>query len=188
MPGNTEDNILSFPNLKGFVFLPLPTPLRRTKLVFCKLKKKKRQNKQLTPKQQAHFCICKPPSNRKPEQNSTNVRPQWRGSKTFANLNWATGILKKTKLSYTGNTEHKYSTTDKLKLLVPNSDGQKIPSFVGGWSTFYQRLPRNKNSSSDFAVCWNPINKKLNLNIYLSWFMYIPATGRSLTMSRKLPA
>lgn len=81
VPGNTEDNILSFPNLKGFVFLPPPAPLRRTRLVF--VNKNKSHHKQSRPKQQAHLYICTTPSNRKPEENSTNIRPQWGDSKAI---------------------------------------------------------------------------------------------------------
>lgn len=81
VPGNTEDNILSFTNLKGFVFLPLPTPLTRTRLVF--VNKNKRHHKQSRPKQQAPFYICTTPRNRKPEQNSMKIRPQWRNSKAI---------------------------------------------------------------------------------------------------------
>lgn len=65
LPGNTEDNILSFPDLKGFVFLPLPTPRRRTRLVF--VNKNNRHHEQSRPKQQGHFYICTTLSNKKPE-------------------------------------------------------------------------------------------------------------------------
>lgn len=84
-----------------------------------------------TEKNKACFCKQKQetPQSRPKQLISTFVQHQITGNpknilwtsghsgkapKPFANLDWATGILRKTKLSYTRNTKHKHFTTHML--------------------------------------------------------------------------
>lgn len=111
VPGNTEDYILSFPNLKGLFFF-LCLHHWKGQSLFLHIKTK-RHHKQSRPQQLISTFVQ--------HQVSGNLKNiLWTSGhsgeapKPFANLDWATGILRKTKLSYTQNTKHKNSTTHML--------------------------------------------------------------------------
>lgn len=111
VPGNTKDNILSFPNLKGLFFFLCPHHWEGQSLFLQT--KNKRHHKQSRPKQLI--------STFGQDQITGNLKNTlWTSShsgeapKPFANLDWDTGIMRKTKLSYTQATKHKHSTTHML--------------------------------------------------------------------------